>query len=128
MNGLGIEDFETMERFFAGSNSAAGLVRHTTKYRRRVFLELYMKQADEDKYLQLGNMLLGNYQQVLDIINDEGTLLQETLADTNLSTTDLDQWQIEQREYFDQNLGIETDENIHRVTYVELLIEFAKAQ
>lgn len=117
-----------MERFFAGSNSIAGLVRHATKYRRRVFIELYMKQADSDKYLQLGNMLLGNYCQALEIIRADGATLGETMESEAITTEDLDLWQLEQREYFDSNLGVEPAENIHRIAYVELLIELADAR
>jgi hypothetical protein len=57
---VGLEDFETMERFFSGSNAAAGILRRATKFRRRLYLDLYLKQADADKYLQIGKMLLGN--------------------------------------------------------------------
>ncbi|RXW14344.1 hypothetical protein EST38_g11508 [Candolleomyces aberdarensis] len=126
--GVGIEDFETMERFFSGSNAAAGLVRHATKFRRRLYLDLYMKQADADKYLQLGQMLYDNYCQALHIINDDGLRLDETLASDGITTEDLEHWQSDQREYFGSNLGQEPEENIHRVAYVELLLDYAAAR
>jgi hypothetical protein len=54
--------------------------------------------------------------------------LTEVLEADRLTTEDLDRWQMDQREYFDSNLGKEPEENIHRVAYVELLIELAEAR
>ncbi|KAJ2923545.1 hypothetical protein H1R20_g13546, partial [Candolleomyces eurysporus] len=127
VEGVGLEDFETMERFFSGSNAAAGILRHATKFRRRLYLDLYLKQADADKYLQIGKMLLGNYKQANRIIHEEGALLNEALQAEGITTTDLDQWQSEQREYFNSNLGKEPEEDLHRIAYVELLMEYAAA-
>ncbi|RXW11468.1 hypothetical protein EST38_g14387 [Candolleomyces aberdarensis] len=127
IEGVGLEDFETMERFFSGSNAAARLLRHATKFRRSLYLDLYLKQADADKYLQIGNMLLGNYQQAHQIIRDEGLLLNEALEVEGITTADLDLWQSEQRQYFDSNLGKEPEEDLHQIAYVELLIEYADA-
>lgn len=128
IEGVGLEDFKTMERFFSGSNAAAGLIRHATKFRRSLYLDLYLKQADADKYLQIGNMLLGNYKQAHQIIRDEGLLLNEALEAEGITTADLDLWQSEQRQYFDSNLGKEPEEDLHRIAYVELLIEYADAR
>lgn len=126
IEGVGIEDFETMERYFAGSNAVAGLVRNATKYKRRLFMELYFKQADEDKYLALGDFLLGNYRQASAIIESEGKLLRDILEEEKITEDDLDRWQGEQREYFQSTLGRQSDDDVFRVAYVELLQEHAK--
>ncbi|KAJ2929278.1 hypothetical protein H1R20_g7813, partial [Candolleomyces eurysporus] len=128
IEGVGLEDFETMEHFFSGSNAAAGLLWHATKFRRRLYLDLYLKQADADKYLQIGKMLLGNYKQAQKIICEEGIMLNEALQAEGITTADLDQWQSEQREYFDSNLGKEPEKDLHRIAYVELLIEYTQAR
>ncbi|KAJ2927303.1 hypothetical protein H1R20_g9790, partial [Candolleomyces eurysporus] len=107
--------------------ATARLLRHATKFRRSLYLDLYLKQADADKYLQIGNMLLGNYEQAHQIIRDEGLLLNEALEVEGITTADLDLWQSEQRQYFESNLGKEPEEDLHRIAYVELLIEYAGA-
>ena len=115
-----------MERFFSGSNAVAILTRNATKYNRRVFIELYFKQADADKYLALGDFLLGNYRQASDIIATEGNVLQQIMSVEGITEADLDQWQGEQREYFESTVGREAQEDIYRVAYVELLQEYEK--
>ncbi|KAF6741184.1 hypothetical protein DFP72DRAFT_995472 [Ephemerocybe angulata] len=50
IEGAGIEDLETMERFFSASNATAPVIRHASKYRRRMILDLFLKQHDKDKY------------------------------------------------------------------------------
>jgi hypothetical protein len=71
-------------------------------------------------------MLLGNYKQAHQIIREEGALLNEALQVEGITTADLDQWQSKQRGYFDSNLGKKSEENLHQITYVELLIEIQK--
>ncbi|KAJ2930712.1 hypothetical protein H1R20_g6388, partial [Candolleomyces eurysporus] len=97
---------------------------------RQLYLELYLKQADTNKYLQLGKMLLGNYRQAHQIIQEEGSKLNKVLAVKGITTADLDQWQSEQQEYFDSNLGKEpnSEGSLHRTAYVELLMEYAEAR
>ncbi|RXW20422.1 hypothetical protein EST38_g5446 [Candolleomyces aberdarensis] len=73
-------------------------------------------------------MLLGNYNQAHQIIYEEGMKLNETLEAEGISTEDLDQWQQDQRKYFDSNLGKEPEENLHRIAYVELLMEYSEAR
>lgn len=52
--GFGLEDLETCERVFAGSNAVARLTRHATAFHRRQYIDLYFRQWDEDKYENLG--------------------------------------------------------------------------
>ncbi|KAF8587420.1 hypothetical protein K439DRAFT_1614349 [Ramaria rubella] len=40
--GFGIEDLETCERVFSGSNAVACLTRHSTPYHRRQFIDMYL--------------------------------------------------------------------------------------
>ncbi|RDB25832.1 hypothetical protein Hypma_006599 [Hypsizygus marmoreus] len=41
IDGMGIEDLETLERVFSLSNALAPITRYMTAYRRRVFIDLY---------------------------------------------------------------------------------------
>jgi hypothetical protein len=54
--------------------------------------------------------------------------LNEALEAEGITTADLDQWQSEQLEYFNSNLGKEPEEDLHRIAYVELLIEYSAAR
>ncbi len=79
MVGMGLEDFETMERIFSTSNQLAGITRHMSAYRRRVYIDMFFKQWDEDKYLNLGLMLYNNYVQALGIVDSEGKALADAM-------------------------------------------------
>ena len=70
VEGVGLEDFETMERFFSRSNSLASSTRHASAYRRRLDVEGFFEQSDEDKYANLGTFILGNYTQALRVLED----------------------------------------------------------
>ena len=59
--GMGIEDLETLERIFSFSNQLAAVTRYASAYRRQVFIDLFFKQWDEEKYQNLGLMLYNNY-------------------------------------------------------------------
>ena len=54
--GFGLEDLETCERVFAGSNAVARLTRHATPFHRRQFIDLYFQQWDAEKYENLGRI------------------------------------------------------------------------
>ncbi|KZV60516.1 hypothetical protein PENSPDRAFT_593970, partial [Peniophora sp. CONT] len=53
-SGVGLEDFDGMERFFSWVNRCAGLLRHATSYRWMQFIELTVKQWDADRYASIG--------------------------------------------------------------------------
>ncbi|KAF9530494.1 hypothetical protein CPB83DRAFT_748578, partial [Crepidotus variabilis] len=53
IKGIGIEDLETLERVFSASNALASVTRNMSAYRRRVFIDLFFKQWDADKYANL---------------------------------------------------------------------------
>ena len=58
---MGIEDLETLERIFSFSNQLAAVMRYASAYHRQVFIDLFFKQWDEEKYQNLGLMLYNNY-------------------------------------------------------------------
>lgn len=120
IKGLGLEDLETLERIFSASNAVASLTRYATAYRRRVFIDMFFRQWDEDKYLNLGTMILGNYRQALTIIANDSLALNDTLTTLGITTMDLAQWQEEEVAFF-STLGKEKTWDVHAMAYVELL-------
>ncbi|THU88290.1 hypothetical protein K435DRAFT_821707 [Dendrothele bispora CBS 962.96] len=118
--GMGLEDLETLERVFSSSNQLASITRYATAYRRRVLIDLFFHQWDEEKYCNLANMLYNNYIQALTAIQEEGQELAEGLATLGLTAEDLEKYFDDESQHF-QSLGTETEEDLHAVAYVELL-------
>ena len=118
--GMGLEDLETLERIFSSSNSLAAVTRYASAYRRRLFIEMHFRQWDEDKYLNLATMLRNNYYQALEIINKDGSAVDEAKQSLGVTDGDLDLWKAEEEEYF-QTLGHEPADRVHAIAYVEQL-------
>ena len=88
---------------------------------------MHFQQRDEEKYRNIGTMLLNNYRQALRIVEEDQAILNETLQARNVIIKDLDRWQEEQVGYF-ETLGQEPAEDLHRITYVDLLQQLHTAQ
>jgi hypothetical protein len=127
IKGLGLEDLETLERIFSASNAVAAVTRYSTAYRRRVFIDMFFHQWDDEKYLNLGTMLYNNYRQALGIVEGETLALHHTLQSLGVTEADLEKWEYEEVSYF-STLGQEPQWDLHAVTYVELLQELRKAE
>lgn len=56
--GTGIEDMEGCERLFSWTNTGARSLRHTSKFHRRQGLDLLFSQWNEDKYGNIGEIML----------------------------------------------------------------------
>ncbi|KAF7791531.1 hypothetical protein EIP86_002547 [Pleurotus ostreatoroseus] len=122
IKGMGLEDGETMERTFSSSNALAPVIRFASKYRRRLLIDTYFKQVDEDKYLATGTFLLDNMVQAHDIIEQEKSV-QSTLESLGITEDVIAKWGTEEAEYF-ASLTDQSPYNIHEVAYVELLQDF----
>ena len=92
-----------------------------------VFIDMHFQQWDEEKYRNLSMMLLKNYWQALKIIDEDQIILDETLRARNTTIEDLDRWQNEQVTYF-ALLGQEPAEDVHWITYVDLLQQLRATQ
>ncbi|KAF8586311.1 hypothetical protein K439DRAFT_1317871, partial [Ramaria rubella] len=68
--GFGLEDLETCECVFAGSNAVAHLTQQVTAFHRQQFIDMYFKQWDANKYENLGQFLLNNYKQALEVLKE----------------------------------------------------------
>ena len=51
--GFGLEDLETCEQIFAGSNAMAPLICHASHFHYVQYLDLHFDQWDMDRYLEL---------------------------------------------------------------------------
>ncbi|KAF9790844.1 hypothetical protein BJ322DRAFT_1170390 [Thelephora terrestris] len=126
IDGMGLEDLETMERIFSSSNQVAAVTRYASAYHRRVFIDMFLQQWDDDKYQNLASMLFNNYRQALSIIDVEGPAVEETAHALGISLSDLETWHHQQAEFF-ETIGEESPWDIHAVTYVELLQDLDSA-
>ena len=127
IEGAGLEDLETMERVFSSSNAVAVVTRYASAYHRRVFIDMFFQQWDDDKYQNLGLMLFNNYKQALSIIDDDGSAVEEAVQSLGIQTSDLETWHQEQTEFF-ETIGEESSWDVHAVAYVELLQELNSAE
>lgn len=127
IDGVGIEDLETMEQIFSSSNQVAGVTRYASAYHRRIFIDMFFQQWDDDKYRNLASMLLNNYRQALSIIKDEGTTIEETMQELGITSTDLETWHREQVSFF-ETIGEESPWDIHAMAYTELLQELSSTE
>lgn len=126
IEGAGLEDYGTMERIFSASNSVALVTRYASAWNRRVFIDMFFRQWDEDKYVNIGTMLLNNYCQALEILAGEPALI-ELMRTMNVDRNVLDQWQKEESTYV-LTLGQESPYDVHHMAYVEALQQLRAAQ
>jgi len=122
IEGMGIEDLETLEHVFSASNALASITCYMSAYRRRIFIDLYFQQWDAEKYQNLVTMLHYNYRQALEIIETNSRDVQEVLHLKGLSENDLDTFISSKHQYF-ETLGKESEGDLHAIAYVELLEE-----
>lgn len=120
--GLGLEDLETLERIFSASSAVAGVTRHATSYHRRVFIDLFFRQWDKEKYFNLSKLYCNNYRQALAIIEQDDIALKDTLVLLQAMQADLDTWHDNETAYFAKKPR-ENERDIYAVTYIEGLRE-----
>lgn len=125
--GMGLEDLETLERVFSSSNQLAAVVRYSSAFRRRLAIDAFFQQWDEDKYLNLGTMILNNYKQALRILNEESIALEEAKKTLEIQPGDLEKWRNEEVAYIAE-LGKESEADVLAVAYVELLQQLDELQ
>ena len=139
IKGAGLEDLETMERFFSGSNAVAAGIRFATYYHWKQALDIYFQQSDDDKYRELGKIfmspcservitdfigrfLYNNLQQALDIITQLTPVVEVYTLRHQLQRGCYDLWLQQEQEFF-RSLEAEPDAFVLEVGYVEDLIQ-----
>ncbi|KAG1871441.1 hypothetical protein F4604DRAFT_1583258 [Suillus subluteus] len=120
IKGAGLEDFGMAERIFSASNALAPIIRYASAYNRHVSLDMFFKQWDAEKYMNLATMIFNNYRQALHIITHETVMLAEAMASLGIVEGDFALWQEEEVRYF-STLGQEPEYDVHAMVYVELL-------
>jgi hypothetical protein len=103
-------------------NAVGAVTRYSTAAHRHIFIDLFLRQWDDKKYLNLGNMLYGNYLQATCIIKHDTPVLHTALQSLGATEANLEKWESEEAVYF-STLGEEPQWDIHAVAYVELLQE-----
>ncbi|KAJ3870457.1 hypothetical protein F5051DRAFT_447676, partial [Lentinula edodes] len=126
IRGTGLEDLETLERFFSSSNQLASITHYMSSYRRRVFIDMFLQQWDREKYHNLATMLHNNYIQALNILQNEEPAYRADLATLGLTEEDLDAYQTSEFEHL-KSLGTEHEGDVFAAAYVELLQDYRKA-
>lgn len=127
IKGIGIEDLETMERIFSASNQLASIIRYATGYHRRLLIDAWFKQWDEDKYLNSGTFILNNMLQATEIIERDTQVLEDAKASLGITDDDLSRFEEEQRTFF-AKIREEEPYDVHAVMYVELLQNMRDAE
>ncbi|KAG1723302.1 uncharacterized protein EDB91DRAFT_1240109 [Suillus paluster] len=127
IKGMGIKDLATMEHIFSSSNQLGPVTHYALAYNHCVSIDSFFKQWDEDKYLNLSNMLYKNYLQVCQIIEEQGTAIREAKILLSISDDDLKMWSTEQSQYLATS-GQEAEWDVHAVVYVELLQKLREAR
>ncbi|KAG2366644.1 hypothetical protein BDR07DRAFT_1373563, partial [Suillus spraguei] len=115
------EKFWKMESCIA-SNQLAPVTCYSSSHCHHALFELFFKQWDKEKYLNLGTMILNNYKQALGIINSDGLILQQAMNSLRIHPRELETWRAEEVKYF-RTLGLEPEWDVHAMAYVELLQE-----
>jgi hypothetical protein len=120
IQGMGLEDFSTMERIFSSSNQLAPVICYVSAYNHHFFIDMFFKQWDEDKYMNIGNMLYNNYCQAHDIIEHETIEFEHAKLSLGMTDASIEEWQKQQSVYL-ETLGEEAEWDVHAMMYVELL-------
>lgn len=120
IEGMGLEDLETLERIFSQSNHLASITRYASPYRRHLYIDQYFTQWDDEKYANISQHIFDRLVQAAEIINTEAVPLAESMAANGLDLEMVKKWYDEEREYF-ENVGKELPWDIHAMAYVEAL-------
>ncbi|KAG1739621.1 hypothetical protein EDD22DRAFT_982276 [Suillus occidentalis] len=118
IQGMGLEDFSTMERIFSSSNQLAPIIHYASVYNCHFFIDMFFKQWDEDKYTNIGNMLYNNYCQALNIIERKTIEFEHMKLTLGITDENIEEWQKQQSAYL-ETLGKEAEWDMHAMTYTE---------
>ncbi|KAJ7573041.1 hypothetical protein C8J56DRAFT_1017690 [Mycena floridula] len=126
LEGMGLEDFETCERYFSGSNSLATAIRHASIFHRRQAITEYARHYDSfHTYANLSTFLCNNYKQALDILATEPAL-KMSMKEMGLTSTDVfPEWLKDELEYLRTRVKAEVPEREKlEIEYYLLLVKF----
>ena len=119
-SGFGLEDLETCERVFAGSNAVAQLTQHATPFHQQQFIDIFFHQWYAEKYENLGivficiflhsllmyvtgQFFLKNYQQALEILHDMPVCIDTLTSGCKVPDTQFTKWLKDECKYLNSN-------------------------
>ncbi|KAG2128012.1 hypothetical protein DEU56DRAFT_872749 [Suillus clintonianus] len=126
IKGAGIEDFQCAERLFSTANHVAPVTCYASSYHHHLFLDMFFRQWDDEKYQNLGTMILNNYRQALNIISTESVALEEAKVALDIQEGDLEKWREEEIEYF-RTLGDEPEWDVHAMALRDIESQTSEA-
>ncbi|KAG2072960.1 hypothetical protein BDR04DRAFT_1127410 [Suillus decipiens] len=103
--------FGVMEYILSASNVLVPVIHYASSYH---------CHWDEEKYMNLGTMLLNNYCQALHIISMDTLALREAMVSLDIQEGNIEQWRSEEIEYF-CTVRQEPEWDVHAVAYIDLL-------
>ncbi|PSS29559.1 hypothetical protein PHLCEN_2v2950 [Hermanssonia centrifuga] len=99
ITGIGLEDLETLECMFSSSNQLASVIRYASVYNHCLFINVFFKQWDNDKYANLATMIYSNYVQALTIIKHDSPAMAEAMQVLGVQAGDLEKWETKEAGY-----------------------------
>ncbi|KAJ7585883.1 hypothetical protein C8J56DRAFT_787886 [Mycena floridula] len=111
LSGMGLEDFETCERYFSSSNALATAIRHASIFHRRQAITEYARHYDSfHTYSNLSTFLVNNYKQALEILSMEPAL-KTSMKEMGIASTDVfAEWLKDELEYLRSRVKAEVPE------------------
>ncbi|KAG1737240.1 hypothetical protein EDB19DRAFT_1895912 [Suillus lakei] len=126
IKGAGLEDFSMTEHIFSASNALAPIICYASTYNQHISLDMFFKQWDAEKYLNLATMLFNNYCQALHITTHETVMLAGAMASLGIMEGDFPLWQQEEVQYF-STLGQELEYDVHAMVYYVCQLSIASS-
>ncbi|KAF8584763.1 hypothetical protein K439DRAFT_1345285, partial [Ramaria rubella] len=125
-HGFGLEDLETCECVFSGSNAVAQLTRHATPFHQCQFINMFFHQWDAEKYENLAQFIFQNYKQALEVLWDMPVHIESLTSGWHISNAQYSSWLSEEHKYLESKKA-ETQSDVLGVEYVELLNKYHEA-
>ncbi|KAK0496146.1 hypothetical protein EDD18DRAFT_1309780 [Armillaria luteobubalina] len=124
LTGLGLEDLETLERFFSKSNALAGGIRYASHFHRRQRITWYLRHINRfESFEHISKFLCNNYHQALQIIETEPAL-KKSMRDLGVAhEKEFDSWLKEEATYL-SGLQREPPEETVEMEYFARLVHY----
>ncbi|KAJ7787126.1 hypothetical protein B0H14DRAFT_3095486 [Mycena olivaceomarginata] len=124
VNGMGLEDCENCESYFAKSNALASITRYSTVFHRQQAIATYMKHTDLCDAYQGLTIVIGNkYRRALKMKRGLPAL-QEAMRSLNVPTRDVFEAWLEQEKRFLRLLTKEPLQETQEMEYYQKLVNF----
>ena len=128
VDGVGLEDLEGNERYFAFSNCLAASVRHTSIFHRRQAIANHAVYTDTFKtYQNLSTFLLNNYKQALQILDTKPVVV-ATLGNLGADNPEVVKLWLQEEDEYLRGLSKEPLEETLEMEYYKMLVKLQKSE